>query len=184
MDMKHYLTLIPVLGLFFLASCSNCEYCNPDVEAIKAEIQGIENTFADAISKRDAEFLVSYYADDAVNMPPDNPPVVGKEAILERTKGWLENAEELPNMKFEVVDLFAAGNYAIEIGKFSEDEVEKGKYISIFEKRDGKYVCIRDIYNNNSAEDEETHDHEHDHDGEEHAHEHDHDGEDHSHDHK
>ena len=26
------------------------------------------------------------------------------------------------------------------------------KYMSLFEKRDGKYICIRDIYNNDKKE--------------------------------
>ena len=66
---------------------------------------------------------------------------------------------------FEVVDVFAGGNIAVEIGRtFTTDEDgnerETGKYMSLFEKRDGKYICIRDAYNANQPEEGEEGDNE------------------------
>ena len=51
---------------------------------------------------------------------------------------------------YKVVDLFAEGNTAIEIGSWTVmnpagAEVKKGHYMSYLQKRDGKYVCVRDM---------------------------------------
>ena len=56
-----------------------------------------------------------------------------------------------------MVDLFAEGNSAVEIGSWTEispsgEELSKGHYMSYFQKRDGKYVCVRDM-NVSSAKD-------------------------------
>ena len=34
----------------------------------------------------------------------------------------------------------------------NDGTVTTGKYVSVFEKRDGKYICIRDIYNSDQKE--------------------------------
>ena len=51
---------------------------------------------------------------------------------------------------YKVVDVFADGKLATEIGSWtsynaSGAEVDKGHYLSVFEKRGEKYVCIRDM---------------------------------------
>jgi hypothetical protein len=51
---------------------------------------------------------------------------------------------------YKVVDLFAEGNTAVEIGSWtnfdaSGTETENGHYMSYFEKRNGKYECVRDM---------------------------------------
>ena len=58
-----------------------------------------------------------------------------------------------------MVDVFADGDLAVEAGhttitKGGKSEVV-GKYVSVFEKRNGEWVCIRDSYNNNSEDDDE-----------------------------
>ncbi len=53
-------------------------------------------------------------------------------------------------MKF--LDVFGSENQVTEVGKSTiKDATGKvtytGKYMAIWEKRDGKYVCVRDIFN-------------------------------------
>jgi ketosteroid isomerase-like protein len=114
----------------------------------------MEDAFAAASNARDAESVVKYYSDDAHTMPPNAPTLVGKAAILERMKKNVAEDEDGATERFEILDVFAAGNYATEVGKYirtAKDGTEKtGKYVSIFEKRDGKYICIRDIYNDDA----------------------------------
>lgn len=62
----------------------------------------------------------------------------------------------LANIAFVVEDIMVAGACVIETGKSTSTntsgKVTAGKYISIFEKRDGKYVCVKDIFNEDAAE--------------------------------
>jgi hypothetical protein len=47
------------------------------------------------------------------------------------------------------VDLFADGDLLVEIGSWTNTdksgEVKKGHYMSVFQNRNGKYTCIRDM---------------------------------------
>ena len=58
---------------------------------------------------------------------------------------------------YEVVDLFTGGDLVVETGKTTIKDstgtvVRTGKYMSVFQKVAGKYVCIRDISNSDSKE--------------------------------
>jgi ketosteroid isomerase-like protein len=52
---------------------------------------------------------------------------------------------------YKVVDLFAEGNTAVEVGSWTEydtsgTELEKGYYMSYFQKNaEGTYECVRDM---------------------------------------
>ncbi len=139
-----------------------------DMDAVRAEIQAMEDAFAAASNARDAEAQVAYYADDANSLVPDMPTLVGKEAILARAKAEMaENPDQKGNISFEIIDLYAAGDIAVEVGKWTYTpeggEASTGKFMSLFEKRDGKYICIRDIFNSD-AKDKDNDDDDHDHD--------------------
>jgi uncharacterized protein (TIGR02246 family) len=133
---------------------SSCQPAQPEVDLaqIKTEIQALEDGFANGMNAKDANAVVAYYANDAVSMPNEAPVVAGKDAILQMIQK--EIAEDTLNMQvsFEVVDIFAAGDLAVETGKAAYKDstgnvVRTSKYMSVFEKRDGKYLCVRDIYN-------------------------------------
>ena len=130
-----------------------------DMDALKAEIQAMEDAYAAAENAKDADAISDYYAEDAQTMPEGEPAVVGKASILERIKkSFSEEDEEGGTLRFEVIDLFAAGDLALEVGRWvntkADGEEETGKYMSLFEKRDGKYVCIRDMWNSDADDDD------------------------------
>jgi uncharacterized protein (TIGR02246 family) len=125
----------------------------PDIAALTKTFQEMEDAYARAQSAKDAEGVMAYYADDARNMPNSQPVVSGKAAILNRIKKDMATDTSNNVTTFEVLEVFAAGDLAVEIGKSTTkapdgEVVMTGKYMSLFEKRDGKYVCIRDIWNN------------------------------------
>ncbi len=163
--MKNQLfILLMALGLLGIA-CEGKDHDHEheeeklDLTAIKAALQEMENAYSVAQDAKDADGVVVYYADDAQNLPNNAPITKGKAAILARVKS--EMAKDTSNTKtsFEVVEVMAAGDLAVEIGKSTTKAADgsvvmTGKYISVFEKRDGKYVCVRDIWNNDKAEGE------------------------------
>jgi len=122
-----------------------------DANQIKTEIQAIEDHFAEAFNTRNADSL-SYYADDATSFFNDQMPLVGKAAIQKYIMGELTRFPKGGKIFFKTneVHFSADGNQVVEIGRFeSVDSLNKkincGNYISVFEKRNGKYVCIRDM---------------------------------------
>ena len=142
--------------LFSFSSCAPpAEKAAPmDMAKVKAEIQAMEDAYAKAQNAKDADGVVVYYADDAVNMPNNAPEVKGKAAILNRVKSEMASDSSGNTIVFEIMELIPAGDYVIEVGKSistsPSGEKSTGKYMSILTQRDGKYVCIRDIWNNDA----------------------------------
>jgi len=121
-----------------------------DMEKVTVEIQAMEDAYAAGEKAKDADAVATYYSDDAISYSRNKQPLSGKAAIRESiAKNIAKDTTENYNV-YKVVDLFAEGNTAVEIGSWTEfdssgNEVENGNYMSYFQKRDGKYVCVRDM---------------------------------------
>ena len=120
-----------------------------DKEQIKKEIQAKEDAFAEIYNTGELK-NIGYYADDAVTFFQNRPPLVGKEAIVEFYKSAITSTTN--KISFTSKDIFISndGNQVVEIGYFkvvdsTNAPVNSGNYMSLFEKRDGKYVCVRDM---------------------------------------
>jgi len=129
----------------------------PDMAAIKAEIQALEIAWAAADNAGDVAALLAFYADDAVSMGGDSPMAVGKAAIQKEIEASMASRPAGTTVKYEVLDVFGNENTVTEVGKTTRMDasgkvISSGKYMAIWEKRDGKYVCVRDISNNDSKE--------------------------------
>jgi uncharacterized protein (TIGR02246 family) len=129
----------------------------PDMTAVKAEIQALETSWAAADNARDANAVAAFYADDALSMSNDKPTTAGKAAILaDITEGFAKKAAGT-TVSYEVQDVFGSDTQVTEVGKSTTKDasgkvISTGKYMAVWEKRDGKYICIRDIYNNDAKE--------------------------------
>ena len=158
MKFNSSLLTIGVFSLFIFSCTAPAVEPPPplDMVQIKADFQAMEDAYAVAENAKDANAVMAYYADDAVNLPNNQLPAVGKAAILERIKADMAKDTTAGTIIFEVQDVWAEGDLAVEVGKSTttdeDGKVTTGKYISVFEKRDGKYVCIRDIWNNDAPE--------------------------------
>jgi uncharacterized protein (TIGR02246 family) len=136
--------------ILLMASCQ--QPVTPDLTKIRTEIQAMENAYAAGLNAGDADAVIAYYADDAVSMVNNAPVAAGRDNLLKMVQQEIANDTIKGSVSFELVEIFAAGDLVVEIGKSvtknSEGTVIKtGKYMSLFEKRNGKYICIRDIYN-------------------------------------
>ncbi len=131
---------------------SSCQPAKPDMDKVRVEIQAMEDAYAAGINAKDADAVLAYYADDAVSMVNNAPVASGHDALLKMVQEDIAGDTTNTTVTFEVVDIFAAGDLVVETGKATDKDAEgnvvkTGKYMSLFEKRNGKYVCIRDIYN-------------------------------------
>jgi ketosteroid isomerase-like protein len=129
-----------------------------DKEQVKAEIQALENHFALIYNKRNADSL-TYYADDAVSYFVGQKPVVGKAAIHKFIENELMNFPKGARISFETIEVHVAndGKYVFEIGGYKQVDstgtiLNSGHYFSLFEKRDGKYYCVRDMANSSPVD--------------------------------
>ena len=128
-----------------------------DPAKLKEEIQAVETAFANADNARDAKAVSAFYADDAVALDNNQPMVVGHAAIEKSVETYLAKRPKGETTAYETIDVFGCDNYATEVGKITRKDaggktVYTGKYMAIWEKRDGKWICIRDITNDDVKE--------------------------------
>jgi ketosteroid isomerase-like protein len=152
---------ISLVILTMAIACNQKKELTPaiiDKAQIKAEIQAIENRLADVYNSGNADSL-AYYADDAVSYFNNQLPIVGKEAIHQFIVEELENFPDGAKLSYESkeVHISSDGNQVLEIGAYkvvdsTGTKLRSGRYFSLFEKRNGKYVCIRDMGNSDPIE--------------------------------
>jgi len=127
-----------------------------DMDAVTAEIQAMEDAYAAGEKAKDADAVAAYYSDDAISYSRNRQPLSGKSAIRDNIAKNIASDTTGSYNAYKVVDLFAEGNTAVEIGSWTEydaegNETENGYYMSYFEKRDGKYSCVRDMSTTTAA---------------------------------
>jgi len=127
----------------------------PDMSKIKAEIRAIEDAWAAAFNAKDVATIMDFYADDAISMNDDQPMLVGKAAIQKGLEEEMARRKENARVAFETLDLYGDENRVTEVGKttvrdISGKVVYAGKYMAVWEKRDGKWLTIRDISNDDA----------------------------------
>jgi ketosteroid isomerase-like protein len=136
--------------LFSACNTPAGEAATVDLAKAKTDIQAMEDAYAAAEKVKDAAAIVAYYSDDAISYNRNEEPASGKAAIKERLAQRMAKDTTGNTSVYKVVDLFADGNMLVEIGSWTLHnpagaEVGKGHYMSVFQKRDGKYVCVRDM---------------------------------------
>ena len=132
------------------ASCTPPAAKTVDVEKLKGDIQKMEDAYAAGEKAKDANAVVAYYSDDAVSYNRNEEPTIGKAAIKARLTDRLAKDTSGDMSIYKVVDLYADGNMAVEVGSWTVKssagvETKKGYYMSCFQLRDGKYQCVRDM---------------------------------------
>ncbi|MBK5214673.1 MAG: nuclear transport factor 2 family protein [Flavobacteriaceae bacterium] len=121
-----------------------------DMANLKVEIQAMEDAFSAGEKAKDADAVVAYYSENAISYSRNKQPTSGRAAIRESIAKSIANDTLGEYSVYKVVDLFAEGNSALEVGSWTQfdstgTEIENGYYMSYFEKKDGKYECVRDM---------------------------------------
>ena len=154
--MKTKIALAALLCLMSLLSACDTNKSETtsiviDKEQIKKEIQARENEFAETYNSGIPK-SIGYYSDDAVSFTQNRAPLVGKEAIVEYLFGSLNQTTQSNKISFTTNEVFVSndGNQVVEIGYYkvvdsTNTDVNTGNYMVLFEKRNGRYVCVRDM---------------------------------------
>lgn len=93
--MKKILLVIPLAFLLcFSVSCQRSQKPSEELKtSVATDVQSIKETIKDwnaAINAADIDRIVSFFADDAVRIPPNEPAAIGKEAIRANYKGMFD----------------------------------------------------------------------------------------------
>lgn len=79
----------------------------------------MEDAFAAGEKAKDAAAVAAYYSDDAISYGRNSEPVSGKAAIQAKIADDIAKDSTNSSNVYKVVDLFADGNMAVEIGSWT-----------------------------------------------------------------
>lgn len=147
-----------------LAGCNPATPAAPDTrEADTKAIRALETSWMQGFEEKNADKIVALYADDAVLMAPDSPPITGKAAIAAAVKDMLQDPNLVYSGNFadETMEISKSGELAYTRGvakltmtdpKSKKPVTTSGKYVTVYKKQaDGQWRGVADIYNMNGA---------------------------------
>src|SRR6266571_3260986 len=124
--------------------------------AIEKALRDADAQWSAAAGAKDVDKTVSYYAADAIVMPPNASSATTKEAIRSAWKEMLTTPGAAISWKASKVEVAKAGDLAYVSGTYEETMTDasgkpakdRGKYVEIFKKQaDGIWKVIVDIWN-------------------------------------
>jgi len=123
--------------------------------AIKAEIIALEKSYDTYYNAGDLNNLISLYADDAIRLPNNQTIISGKEAIKKEMETEQANKKKGITNTSETTDVFGDENTVTEVGKTIRKDASgkvksTGKYITIWKKVNGKFVTVREMWNDDA----------------------------------
>jgi uncharacterized protein (TIGR02246 family) len=142
---------VAVAGLLVLAGCQKAPAAT---SADKASLRAMLVEFDTAYKAGDADKIADMYWEDAVVMPPGEPASTGRVAIRASMDAGMM-AAKAAGMTLDVAEaniLEVSGNLAFDSGSYDVKDasgavVDTGSYVGVYQKREGKWGYIRDIWN-------------------------------------
>ena len=147
-------SLIILIALFLLQACQEKKI---DQQAESDNLMALSREWAQAAKDRDVDKTVSFWADDAVIMSPDEPSMKGIEAI----RKMVDESMQLPG--FEVfwepteAHVSASGDmgyvivknyFTLPVDTLGNTKTITNKGVEIWKKQeDGQWKNVVDIYN-------------------------------------
>ena len=145
----------PFLGLLatLLAGCAG-EASVLDA-ASRGAVEATVDRYVTASNEGDAEALTSLYAEDALLLPPDHEPILGREAIGAFWEQGTDAGLEVSTLRLEV-----AGDLAYLVGRYrlpptEQEDADSGQYVLCLKRQpDGAWKLTADIWNGSGTSDE------------------------------
>jgi uncharacterized protein (TIGR02246 family) len=149
-----------IAALAILLCWSGCASVSTREDA-RAEILRLDTAWSQAAAEaRDAERVVSYWAEDATVFPPGGPPVVGKAAIREFVTKSFQTPGFTISWKTTDVVVAESGELAYSTatnrvtfgGPDGKPVVLDGKAVAVWRReKDGAWKCVVDIWNDSGS---------------------------------
>jgi ketosteroid isomerase-like protein len=146
--MKIRLTLIVCLVVLPLAIV--CNFPPSAKGAGEQAVRDLDAAWSKAAGAKDLDKTVSFYADDAIVLPPNDTAKTTKEAIRALWKGLIESATSV-SWSATSVKMAKSGDMACLSGTYEstmkDGTKDRGKYCEVWEKKGGTWKCGTDIWN-------------------------------------
>ena len=133
-----------------LIACQTATKPAFDLESAKQEIAAANLAFETAVSKSDSVGFASLYTTDTKWMNPNAPSVEGRAALV-GSVGTIMRAG-IGSAKLTTTEVWGDENFVTEEGVYvlnakDGSQIDKGKYLVLWKRVDGKLMFYRDIFN-------------------------------------
>jgi len=127
-----------------------------DTDRARAELERVDAMWAAAAAGRDAERIVSFWADDAIVIPPGQLAIIGKDAIRDYVTASLKIPGFSIQWKTTRFTIASACDLAYGVGRnevsFNDENGNRvtlgGKAVTIWRTDNGgAWKCVVDIWN-------------------------------------
>ena len=112
-------------------------------------VRDADAEWSKAAAAKDLDKTVSFYADDALVLPPNEPAVSGKDKIRDLWKGFLDTMSTI-SWKADRVEMAKSGDMAVVTGTYeltmNDGTKDRGKYCEVWEKKNGIWKCGTDMF--------------------------------------
>ena len=138
-----------IIALFsFISICTGLAADNES--ANERAVRAADAEWSKVAGAKDLEKTVSYYAEDAVVLPPNQPMVTSKDGIRNLWKGFLDSLTDI-SWKTTRVETSNSGNMGYLVGTYAmtmkDGAKDTGKYCEVWKKQaDGKWKVVVDMF--------------------------------------
>lgn len=152
-------SFLPILVVTFLVATIAVPKSHPAASASPKTtletLKHLEGEFMKAAAEKGAQGYMSYYADDAVELPNGAPLIQGKTEIA-KTMGFLDDKKSSLTWMPIGGDISSGGDLGYTYGSYEfrskdkegKEHVEHGKYTSIWKlQKDGSWKVVLDMGN-------------------------------------
>ena len=150
--MKHFLSLLALAGAYALLIAA--VPVSAHIEANAKALAQLDDDWSNAAVAKDVEKVASFYAEDAIAYPPNEPMAVGKAAAK---KIWATYfADPTFKISWKTVHAGVSGDLGYTTGTYEDSfkgpdgklVTDKGKYVCVWRKqKDGSWKAIHDSWN-------------------------------------
>ena len=144
--------------LLLLALATACQSAATPGGANETMLRKLDDEWSKAVGAKDVEKTMSYYADDALMMPPNIPTLTGKESIRTLWKSLLEAPGFSGGWKATKVEVsgdlsYVTGTYEItETDDSGKPMTDKGKYVEVWKKQpDGSWKSVAHMFSSDES---------------------------------
>jgi uncharacterized protein (TIGR02246 family) len=143
------------LAMIFSTMAFGQEASLPVVATPDVEIVRLAETYRHAVLNADATAATAVFRDDAVEMPPFQPPIVGREAIARSYENAFHGPVKVTAFTFTHAEATIHGDVAFDIGTYKrtmsgtpQGTIEvAGPYVVILKRTNGTWKIAYIIYN-------------------------------------
>jgi ketosteroid isomerase-like protein len=155
--MKHAFFALSFFSLLLIAGCNRKEPVTPpqpinsfDLDNAKSEIDAANREFIDLFNRGDSVGLANMFTTDGKSMEPNEPSFEGRKAIQSHYSIVMNAGAN--KLGLTTIGLWGDEKMLAEEGTFTfmdkdGKQIDKGKYIVLWKKEDGKWKLFRDCYN-------------------------------------